>query len=137
MLLLGLVLLAATGAFTGLLISENWAGGPDYTVTMFNHTLGTLNSLQIFLAAIALTLVFCLGLAMAGWGARYARRRRVTRRATLREAQRTRAERDALAARLEDTSPSPAGQTVGEEAPVAAHTGANRTTDGDWSATDG
>jgi hypothetical protein len=101
MLLLGLLLLAATGVFTGLLASENWAGGPDYTVTMFGNTLGTLNSLQIFLAGIALTLVFCLGVAMAALGSRQARRRRAARHAAVREATQARAERDALAARLD------------------------------------
>ncbi len=101
MLLLGLLLLAATGVFTGLLASENWAGGPDYTVTMFGNTLGTLNSVQIFLAGIALTLVFCLGVAMAALGGRRMRRRRAARHAAVREATRARAERDALAARLD------------------------------------
>jgi len=101
MFLLGLVLLGATGAFVGLLIAYNSAGGPDYTVTMFNHTLGTLNSLEIFLAGIALTLVFCLALAMMFAGARHIRRRAADRRTALREARQARAERDALAARLD------------------------------------
>ncbi|HWG23768.1 hypothetical protein [Actinospica sp.] len=76
LLLVGLVLLAATGAFAGLVIAYNQAG-PDYTVVMFGNTLGTLTSMQIFLAGIALTLVFCLGLWMVALGAR-TRRRRVT-----------------------------------------------------------
>jgi hypothetical protein len=101
MLILGLLLLAATGAFTGLLISENWAGGPDYTVTMFGNTLGTLNSLEIFISGIVLTLIFCIGVAMAAGGAKYARRRGVARAVAAREAEQARAERDALAARLE------------------------------------
>lgn len=101
MLILGLLLLAATGAFTGLLISENWAGGPDYTVTMFGNTLGTLNSLEIFISGIVLTLVFCIGLAMAMGGAGQARRRRVARAIAMRDAEQARAERDELAARLE------------------------------------
>ena len=100
MLLLGLVLLGATGAFAGLLIAYNTAG-PDYTVTMFGHTLGTLNSLQVFLAGIALTLVFCLGLAMMFGGASMHRRHRAERLAARREAAAARAERDALAARLD------------------------------------
>jgi signal transduction histidine kinase len=102
MFLLGLVLLGATGAFTGLLIAYNSAGGPDYTVTMFGHTLGTLNTLQAFLAGIALTLVFCLSLAMINVGARHMRRRAASRRAALREASQARAERDELAARLDE-----------------------------------
>ena len=102
MLLLGLLLLGATGAFAGLLIAYNSSGGPDYTVTMFNNDLGTLTSLQIFLAGIALTLVFCLALAMTAGGARGLRRRGATQRAIRDEAARARAERDALAAKLED-----------------------------------
>jgi hypothetical protein len=105
MLILGLLLLAATGAFTGLLISENWAGGPDYTVTMFGNTLGTLNSLEIFISGIVLTLIFCVGLSMARGGAGHARRRHVARAIAVRDAERdaeqARAERDELAARLE------------------------------------
>jgi len=99
MLLLGLVLLGATGAFAGLLIAYN-TSGPDYTVTMFNNTLGTLNSRQAFLAGIALALVFCLSLAITIGGARLQRRRRVARAAVRREAASARAQRDELAARL-------------------------------------
>ena len=80
LLLLGLALLAATGAFVGLLIAYN-PSGPDYTVMMFGNSLGTLTSLQIFLAGIALTLVFCLGLWMTVLGAARMRRRRLVQRA--------------------------------------------------------
>ncbi|WP_234327138.1 hypothetical protein [Streptomyces sp. NRRL WC-3742] len=66
MLLLGLLLLAASGAFTGLLIADNLSGGPDYQVTVLGNDLVTLNGLGIFLAGIALALLFCLGLAMSG-----------------------------------------------------------------------
>jgi hypothetical protein len=100
MLLLGLLLLGATTAFAGLLIAYNSAGGPEYTATVFDHSLGTLNTLESFLAGIALTLVFCLGLATTAVGAGTARRRRAARRADRRDAVRLRAERDAMAARL-------------------------------------
>jgi len=100
MLLLGMLLLGATGAFTGLLIAYNSSGGPDYTVTMFSNNLGTLDSLQVFLAGIALALVFCLSLVMMTGGAGRARRRRAARLTELRDAARARTERDALAARL-------------------------------------
>jgi membrane protein implicated in regulation of membrane protease activity len=101
MLLLGLVLLGATGAFTGLLVAYNTAG-PEYTVTMFGNTLGTLNTLQAFLAGIALALLFCLSLAMMFGGARMQRRRRSAQRAARREAASAVAQRDELAARLKD-----------------------------------
>lgn len=34
MLLLGLLLMAASGAFIGLLIADNLAGGPEYQATV-------------------------------------------------------------------------------------------------------
>jgi hypothetical protein len=81
MLLLGLLLLGATGAFIGLLIADNLSGGPDYGVTVLGNHIATLNSLGIFLAGIALTLIFGLGCAMVrSAGARARRRRPGTRR---------------------------------------------------------
>lgn len=88
MLLLGFLLLAGTAAFTGLLISENFSGGPDYTVTMFGNDLGTVNTLGAFLTGIALALVFCLALAMVSSGAARARRRKSELRRMRREAAR-------------------------------------------------
>ncbi|HEU5427490.1 MAG TPA: hypothetical protein VFU74_11490 [Actinocrinis sp.] len=101
MLLLGLLLLGATGAFTGLLIAYNTGGGPDYTVTMFGNTLGTLNSLEIFIAGLVLALIFSFGLFLMFGGAAMGRRRRVARRTDRREARAAMADRDAMAARLE------------------------------------
>jgi hypothetical protein len=86
MLLLGILLLGATGAFAGLLVSENHSGGPDYAVTMFGNDLGTVNTLGAFLAGIALALVFCLGLALVAGGANQARRRKAELRRMRREA---------------------------------------------------
>ncbi|MFD0345659.1 hypothetical protein ACFQ0M_05405 [Kitasatospora aburaviensis] len=64
MLLLGLLLMATTGAFAGLLIADNLDGGPDYTASVLGNDVATLSSLGVFLAGIALALLFCLGLAM-------------------------------------------------------------------------
>ncbi|MFJ4670693.1 hypothetical protein [Kitasatospora purpeofusca] len=58
MLLFGLLLVAVTGAFTGLLIAGNLSGGPEYQVVLLGHDLVTLNSLGIFLAGLALALLF-------------------------------------------------------------------------------
>jgi hypothetical protein len=102
MLLLGLLLLCATGAFTGLLFAYNTGGGPDYTVTMFGNTLGTFNSLEIFIAGLALALIFCFSLFLMFGGAAMARRRRAARRAERREARAAIADRDAMAARLDE-----------------------------------
>ncbi|MCB5164256.1 hypothetical protein LG634_05310 [Streptomyces bambusae] len=75
MLLLGILLLAAAGTFTGLVVSENLSGGPEYTVMLFGESLATLDTLGVFLAGIGLALVFCAGLALVAGAAR--RRREV------------------------------------------------------------
>ncbi|MEV7924032.1 MULTISPECIES: hypothetical protein [unclassified Kitasatospora] len=76
MLLLGLLLMAAAGAFAGLLIADNLSGGPDYQATVLGIRLPALDSLGIFLAGLALALLFCLGLALMVLTARRARRTR-------------------------------------------------------------
>jgi hypothetical protein len=100
MLLLGLLILAATGAFTGLLISENLSGSPQYTVQMFGNDVTTQSTLGAFLSGIALALIFCLGLAMLASGAARHRRRNRELRTARHRAATTAAERDALAARI-------------------------------------
>jgi hypothetical protein len=102
MLLLGLLLAGATAAFTGLLIAYNLSGGPEYTVTMFGNDLVTLNHLGAFLAGIALTLVFGLALAMIAAGIAHHRRRSVRLRHARHQAKTAAAERDAMAARLDE-----------------------------------
>ncbi|MFF9850640.1 hypothetical protein [Streptomyces litmocidini] len=73
--LLGLLLLGATGAFIGLLVSEN-TGGPDQTVVMLDNRIATMNGLAIFLAGMALAVIVGLACAMMAAGAARARRRR-------------------------------------------------------------
>ncbi|HEU5353641.1 MAG TPA: hypothetical protein VFU65_04240 [Actinocrinis sp.] len=131
MLLLGLLLLCATGAFTGLLIAYNTGGGPDYTVTMFGNTLGTFNSLEIFIAGLALALIFCFSLFLMFGGAAMARRRRVARRAERREARAAMADRDAMAARLEEregysAEPDATSADVAADDPAATTTSRRR-----------
>ncbi|HZP54740.1 hypothetical protein [Actinocrinis sp.] len=128
MLLLGLLLLCATGAFTGLLIAYNTGGGPDYTVTMFGNTLGTFNSLEIFIAGLALALIFCFSLFLMFGGAAMARRRRVARRAERREARAAMADRDAMAARLEERDAAYATEADTTNTDVAAEDTAATTT---------
>src|SRR5689334_21612629 len=94
MLLLGLVLFGAAGAFAGLLLMQNSAAGSDYSVSLFGLDLGTLSTPQAFLAGIALALVFASGLALAIGSRLRARHRRAARLAEEREAIRIRAERD-------------------------------------------
>lgn len=105
MLILGLLLLAGAGAFTGLAIADNRSGGPDYSVSVLGHSIATMNTLEIFCAGLALALIFCLGVAMAMGGG--VSRRHTSRKLT--EARRSAAdnakERDALAARLGTGNP--------------------------------
>ncbi|MER5352323.1 hypothetical protein ABT093_18585 [Kitasatospora sp. NPDC002551] len=89
MLLFGLLLVAATAAFTGLLIADNLSGGPEYQVTILGNQLVTLDSLGIFLAGLALALLFCLGLALAAAARRRARTGPVRRTAVAERAPRT------------------------------------------------
>ncbi|MFB7668478.1 hypothetical protein ACFC1R_31915 [Kitasatospora sp. NPDC056138] len=81
MFLLGLLLLAVTGVFAALLIAQNLDAGSDYGVMLFNNHIATMNALEIFLAGIALTLLFGLGWLLASAGVRQHRRRVVARRA--------------------------------------------------------
>lgn len=118
MLLLGLLLLMATGAFTLLLISENNDGTPDYTVTLFDQDVATMNSVAIFLAGIALALVFSLAVWMTTVGGVHARHRMAELRDARAQAKhasaeareitaqlnRTQAERDAMHTRLAETN---------------------------------
>ncbi|MEV0536494.1 hypothetical protein [Kitasatospora sp. NPDC050463] len=75
LLLLGLLLLGATGAFIGLLIAGN-TGGPDYQVMVLGNQIATLDSLGIFLAGVALTLVVGVACVMIKVGADRARQHR-------------------------------------------------------------
>lgn len=65
MLLIGLLLLAATVAFTVLAIAGNLSGGPHYTVSVLDHPIATMNTLAVFASGLALALLFALGLATA------------------------------------------------------------------------
>ncbi|MFD4413176.1 hypothetical protein [Streptomyces sp. NPDC058476] len=107
---LGLLLLAATAAFTGLAISDNLGGGPHHTVSVLGNDIATMSTLAIFCAGLALALIFSLSLWMATSGAIRRRNRRI----------RVRNERDALAARLserETAAGSQAPATTGQAGP--------------------
>ncbi|MEU5310436.1 hypothetical protein [Streptomyces sp. NPDC021562] len=73
LLLLGLLLLAATVAFVALAIAGNLSGGPGYTVSVLDHHIATLGPLAIFCAGLALALIFCLALAVMAGGAAHRR----------------------------------------------------------------
>lgn len=114
MLFLGLLLLAATAAFTGLTISDNLGGGPHYTVSVLGNDIATMSTLAIFCAGLALALIFSLGLWMATGGAMCRRSRRI----------RMRDEHDAMAARLSEreTAAGPQASATTGDAGSAAPT---------------
>lgn len=74
MLILGLLLIAATAAFTALAISDNLSGGPGHTVSVLGHDIATLGPLALFCSGLALALLFCLGIAMMSRGTTHHRR---------------------------------------------------------------
>jgi hypothetical protein len=94
MVLLGLLLMAGTAAFAGLLIAYNLSGGPEYTVSLLGSEPFTISMLGAFLGGIALTLIFGLGLWMLTAGAVLARHRSKKRRGNRTVAARTAPERD-------------------------------------------
>ncbi|MDH6125419.1 hypothetical protein [Kitasatospora sp. GP82] len=110
MMLLGLLLLGASGAFAALLIAYNLAGGPDYTVTLFGNDLATMNSLAVFCAGLALALIFCFGAALVMGGGILMRRRS----RALRDARSTRSGRAPLG-----TGTGQDADTVGGTTPAA------------------
>lgn len=101
MLILGLLLLACTAAFTGFVLADNLNGGPDYDVTVLGHHIATMDSLAIFCAGLALALIFGLGVVMTMGGLSLHRRKSRKLAAARRESAETARERDRLAARLE------------------------------------
>lgn len=123
MLLLGLLLIGATAAFTGLVISDNVSGGPDYTVSVLGNDIATMNTLAVFLAGLGLALLFCLGLAMMTGGGARMRRRKADLRIARRDARHAAAERDALASRMPDGPEGAGGTTADPDRPVEAGAG--------------
>ncbi|WP_086832516.1 hypothetical protein [Streptomyces sp. NRRL B-24572] len=109
--LLGLLLLGATGAFIGLLISEN-TGGPDHAVMMFDNRIATMDGLSIFLAGMALAVIVGIACALMASGAARARRRRTLgRRAYGQAAPRSR-ERGGEAYEGRETAPRTEGDAA-------------------------
>ncbi|MFE6866647.1 hypothetical protein ACFVFS_08820 [Kitasatospora sp. NPDC057692] len=128
MLLFGLLLVVVTGAFTGLLIADNLSGGPEYQVTVLGNDLVTLNSLGVFLAGLALALLFCLGLALMR-ASRRARPLRRTARHDRRTATGTPASRtDERIADERLIAERPSGDRPVDERTTAGRTTAGRTT---------
>ncbi|MEG3630477.1 hypothetical protein [Streptomyces poriticola] len=77
MIVLGLLLVLATGAFVAIAVVENFSGGPEFAVEIFGNQIATLSAPGLFLSGIALTLIFCLGMVLVAAGLK--QRRRVRR----------------------------------------------------------
>ncbi len=131
MILLGILLLAATGAFIGLLIAYNTAG-PDYTVGMFGNSIATMNSLAIFVSGLILTAILGVGLMLLFSGLRW-RRHKATVAGARKErdrllAERMRAERTAPGTTAQGTTSSVdyAPDQTSDDAAHGAGTGGGR-----------
>lgn len=94
MLLIGLLIMVAAAVFAGVLLSENW-GGTTYQVDGFGHVLGHLTLAEIFIAGLALMVIFFVGVWSMSVSSRMRRRASGRRRAENRAA---REEHDALVA---------------------------------------
>ncbi|HET9379442.1 MAG TPA: hypothetical protein VFP69_01240 [Streptomyces sp.] len=79
MLILGLLLLAGSAAFTALAIAGNLSGGPEFTVSVLGQDIATMNMLAVFCSGLALALVFCLGLALMSASRTHRRHKRERR----------------------------------------------------------
>ncbi|MFJ8043739.1 hypothetical protein ACIRBX_24885 [Kitasatospora sp. NPDC096147] len=121
MVLLGLLLLCAVAAFTGLLIADNLDGGPSYTVTVLGNDIATMNSLSIFLAGIALTLLFGIALLLLLAGSMRARRRSRERAALTAAATLAGAEAPAATPAAQDATPTAGPPTAGAGATQRKH----------------
>lgn len=103
MLLIGLLIMAAAAVFAGVLMSENW-GGTTYQVDGFGHVLGHLTLAEIFIAGLALMVIFSLGVWSVSVSSRMRKRASGRRRAENRAAREERdgllVERDRLAKEL-------------------------------------
>ena len=131
MLILGLLLLACTAAFVGLVIADNLGGGAVHDVTVLGHHIASMNGLAIFCAGLALALLFGLGLMLTMAGVAM-RRRRTRRLGTARtDVAAIARERDELAARLdrihaEHVATQERGAAAAPEAGAGAGTGAGK-----------
>jgi uncharacterized membrane protein len=99
MLILGLLLVAVSGAAGVLLIAYN-NGGAAETVTVFGRDLGSYTMMQAFVAGLVVALVFMLGLWMIMSAGRRAKENRARYRDARREAKAAARERDELAEQL-------------------------------------
>lgn len=99
MLILGLLLVVASGAAAAVLIAYN-SGGTAETVSAFGRDIADVTLMQAFVAGIVVALVFLLGMSMVLMAGRRGRENRARYREARREAKTAAAERDELAEQL-------------------------------------
>ena len=99
MLILGLLLVVASGAAAAVLIAYN-SGGTAETVSAFGRDIADVTLMQAFVAGIVVALVFLLGMAMVLMAGRRGRENRARYREARREAKSAAAERDELAEQM-------------------------------------
>lgn len=127
MLILGLLLIACTAAFTGLALADNLSGGPHYNVTVLGHQIANMNALAIFCAGLGLALIFGLGCVMTMAGGMMRRRKARKLHGARHDAAATARERDALAARMQRGPGDASGDAPGYG--TAAGTGGSNRVD--------
>ncbi|MGH3328629.1 MAG: hypothetical protein ACRDPT_12675 [Streptomycetales bacterium] len=137
MLMIGLLLMVASGSLAGLLVVNNAsAGGPVYQAELFGRVLASVSPVEMFLAGLALALAFCFGVSLIT--ASFRRRHRIMSR--VREAEdeadelvaerdRLRVERERLEADLERERAARNASEYGRQATV------QRRPSYDWSGT--
>lgn len=117
MLILGLLLVVASGAAAAVLIAYN-SGGTAQTVDAFGRELGDFTMAQAFIAGVVVALAFMLGLAMVMMAGRRGRENRARYREARREAKAAAAERDELAEKLRRDEEDRATHGTGEQTVV-------------------
>ncbi|OLF16776.1 hypothetical protein [Actinophytocola xanthii] len=117
MLILGLLLVVASGAAAAVLIAYN-SGGTAQTVDAFGRELGDFTLAQAFIAGVVVALVFLLGLAMVMMAGRRGRENRARYREARREAKAAAAERDELAEKLRRDEENRAKHDSGQQTVV-------------------
>jgi uncharacterized membrane protein len=118
MLILGLLLIIASGAVAVVLIAHNGEGSPQ-TVFSFGRDIADVTVMQAFVAGIVVALVFVLGIWMAVVGARHSREYRARYREARHAARAAARERDELAERVRQEEEYRAEQEADELAGVS------------------
>lgn len=119
MLILGLVLIIASGAVATVLIAHNGDGTPQ-TVFAFGRDVADVTVMEAFAAGIVVALVFVLGIWMTVVGARRSREYRARYREARHAARAAARERDELAERMRQEEEYRVDQEADELAGVSA-----------------